>query len=205
MLAKKGIRHELVRGVIDRSTGDFLPYPLPVTQIEAMNDDMCDVKLGLDLDDPSAWSCRDRRPLALEFKLRVFVADHPSELTRYLLRRADVLGIQPAELPAAATLEESAAEERAVMKARLAVHEAMWYAALRWSNLEETPSPSGLRVPRMVRLPKSPALWPLPSGEVPVASVIPSDDARFEARKSLGGAALSAFNEYCRLWDKAHR
>jgi len=161
---------------------------------------MWDIRMGLKLDDPSAWSNgSDHRHLAISFEFTNCLADAPNEVSRYLLRHADRLGIHPGELPAACQIEESAEEARAVAKAERAIREALFLAALRWSNLEETRNPDRLRLPRAVRISRG------AHGMVPLARLVTSDEGRREVWQRLRGKQLDAFMQYCRMWDRAHR
>jgi hypothetical protein len=184
-----------VKGVRDIVTGEFFPYPLPLTHLDIYGDGGFEVTMSLRTDDPTAWSNKDAIHPAVEFKLECFLSG-TDDLGRLLLRRAAQLGAQLESLPERADLYESYKEELAIQSAKRAIRRALWYPILRWSNLKETDAPNGIRVPAKVAL---------GGGEqAPVHQAVREPDLRKRARKNLRDDELKAFNAYCRLWDSSH-
>jgi hypothetical protein len=218
------VKWEKVRGLWDRSLREFLPYPLPVTNLEIHDESWFALDMSLGKDDPSAWSNVDGTPLMVEFRIQFFMPESKGELSRYLLRRARELGVEPEELPEKATLKVTEEEEKAIYKAKEAIREALWYAILRWANLEELDAPNQLRVPAKVPVGKAKrkalkvkaegmapimGMWQdpwYPKDHVPVKVAVGDSnfDLRRRAQKHLRGEALKAFNAYCDYWDKQH-
>jgi hypothetical protein len=208
---KNGVaKWERVKGVVRVHSGEFLPYPLPVFRLEINDDGYYAVEMSVSKDDPKAWGDGkgDSTPLAVEFKVRFFMNEGDG---RYLVQRAQELGIDPDELPQKTTLPVTDREERAVFKALQAIREALWYPMLRWANLAETTAPSALRVPAKVRVPVGKdhlfAEYIRHRGNIVAVREAVSDflGLREPARKHLKGEALNAFDEYCGLWDRKHK
>jgi len=136
------------RGMMHADTKEFQPYPMPEHGLEIIDNGWYDLDVSLQKDHPSAWGgSGGTMPLTVEFRLQIHMADLERDGSWYLHRRAEELGVDPTELPARATLEESDEETEAYDTARRAVSEALFMTIMRWSHWEERDAPDGPYVP----------------------------------------------------------
>ena len=193
-----------LRGVQHVDTGKFLPYPLPIDNLEISDEDFYEVELSVKRDDKSAWEQGGgRTPLLFEFRLRCYVMDVDAGPGQYLLTRAAELNVDPSELPERTTLPVTDDEREAILNAKIAAREALFCAALRWSGLEEVGAPNGIKVPTKVPV-GTEYLVADKHGLVEIAWAISQPGARARARRRLRGEDRKAFDVYCEYWDQQH-
>jgi hypothetical protein len=206
-------RWKRLRGIWDRTSGVFKPFPLTLNNLEINDDSFYSVEISLAKDDPDDWCMPKGTPLVIEFKARFFLAgrEDGDDLSALLIRRARQQHVEPEQLPKRCVLEESEVEETALTKALVAVRDAVWYPILRWANWREVADPNGLHVPAKV-----PVLLEagdsadgyvknvFPRGFAPVEWAITDPELNRRARKKLDGPALAAFDQYDRYWHQQH-
>jgi len=195
------VKWKKLKGVLDRSSGEFLPYPLPVSHLEIHDESWYSEQLGLRRDSQGEGDA-----LCVEFKLQFFLPESDQELSYFLRRRARKLGVTPTELPSKATLEVTEEEDEAMYKARKAVRDALWFPILRWADLEEKYAPNNIYVPEKVPVAADPDLPAYfgPKDPAPIGHAVSSRDVRERALKHLRGKMLEVFDNYCRYWDRQY-
>jgi hypothetical protein len=150
-------RKEIVQGVWDHSTGEFLDCPDEIVdflEAPAFDEDgnrlpmantvICRTDISLGKAEWKDWSEKwgedswrsyvGDTPLAVEFRVRFLFS---KEDLHYIRNLMEVLGVEPEDLPDKSTLEVTDKENEAIDNAMDAIQKAVGHAMLRWSNLEE--------------------------------------------------------------------